>query len=153
MILLLRSFSPPNPGRTFFTHRPTDCLAIVYPGRALLPDGDGHAVFDGPFRRSRGRTEFAKPSSDRALRLLIAGAEAIIHLQSPFWCARSANKRDQQPYVVLSCAQIPPAEVFGGSPREVQERNAKASITWFTRPSAPTLPSLDFVPSDPNHPS
>ena len=44
--------TPPNPGRTFFTHRPTDCLAIVYPGRALFPDGDGEHLFEVRFRRS-----------------------------------------------------------------------------------------------------
>jgi len=32
---------PRNPGRFSSTHRPTDCLAIIYPGRALFPGGDG----------------------------------------------------------------------------------------------------------------
>ena len=31
----------PTPGRFSSTHRPTDCLAIIYPGRALFPGGDG----------------------------------------------------------------------------------------------------------------
>src|SRR6187200_3283288 len=40
--LSLRSpFSPAQPCAILFTHRPTDCFAIVYLGRALFPGGDG----------------------------------------------------------------------------------------------------------------
>jgi hypothetical protein len=36
-----RHSHPPSPGQSVFTRPPTDCLAIVYPGRALYPSGDG----------------------------------------------------------------------------------------------------------------
>jgi hypothetical protein len=36
-----RHSHPPSPGQSIFTRPPTDCLAIVYPGRALYPSGDG----------------------------------------------------------------------------------------------------------------
>jgi hypothetical protein len=73
-----------------YSHPP----ALGAPGRALFPGRWRDAVFEGPFRRSPGWTEFAEPSSDRALRLLIAGAEAIIHLQSPLLvCASGEHER------------------------------------------------------------
>jgi len=31
----------PTLGAIIFTRQPTDCFAIVYPGRALFPGGDG----------------------------------------------------------------------------------------------------------------
>src|SRR5687767_3669347 len=34
----------PNPGRSFSTHRPTDCFAIVHPRRAVFPGGDGETI-------------------------------------------------------------------------------------------------------------
>jgi hypothetical protein len=43
--LSLRSpFSPAQPWAILFTHPSTDCLAIVYPGRALFPGGDGETL-------------------------------------------------------------------------------------------------------------
>src|SRR6478672_1858688 len=51
-------------------------------------------MFVGPFGRSPGRTKFAEPSNDRAVRLSSAGAEATIHFLCPFLvCAFGEQER------------------------------------------------------------
>ena len=56
------------------------------------------AMFEGPFRRSPGRTKFSEPKNDTAMRFIRRWSSRRPSTSRPsVWCARSAGKGDQQP--------------------------------------------------------
>jgi hypothetical protein len=66
----------PARGRPFPPTRPTDCLTIVYPGRALFPGGDGEHC--STFRSDEvqdGRSCGAKHRQSHAFNLAEAGRD------------------------------------------------------------------------------
>jgi len=58
------------------------------------------AMFEGPFGRSPGRTKFAEPSNDRAVRFIQRWSKkAAIHFLCPFLaCASGEQRRSTSPY-------------------------------------------------------
>jgi hypothetical protein len=62
---------PPNPGRSFFIHPTHRLRCNRLPWTRPFPRWRWRdATFEGPFGRSPGRTKFAEPSNDRAVRFI-----------------------------------------------------------------------------------
>ena len=53
------------------------------------------AMFEGPFGRSPGRTKFAEPSNDRAMRFIQRWSRSRPStFCAPFWCAAFREHKD-----------------------------------------------------------
>ena len=129
-----RPSHPPNPGRFFSTHQPTDCFAIDCPRRALFPGGDGETLcskvhYDGSSKLAC--TSFLKGGLGCFQLRASTRTARSVNIRS-FWCGRWARKRKlpSPPFHYIAEPSRNRALRFHPSPEHGATINLNSPAVW-----------------------